>query len=92
VSAEHIQNVQIFKRIYSTYYRNKDLISIGAYEPGSDREIDEAIALMPAMKVFLQQAVDESRHFAESTAGMEAILQSAHAQNSPSTYDIDGVE
>ncbi len=44
-----------FKHVYSVYQRNRDLISVGAYEAGSDEQIDMAIAAMPALTGFLQQ-------------------------------------
>jgi flagellum-specific ATP synthase len=32
-----------------------DLIQVGAYEAGSNPEVDEAISLRPAMETFLRQ-------------------------------------
>ncbi len=72
---DHLASVKDFKRIVSVYNRNRDLINIGAYEAGSSKDIDESIALMPIIRAFLQQPVDESRSFVESLAGLEAILQ-----------------
>ncbi|NVK89042.1 MAG: flagellar protein export ATPase FliI [Gammaproteobacteria bacterium] len=71
---EHLLNVKTFKRLYSTYMRNRDLINIGAYEKGSDKEIDEAIELMPAIRAFLQQNVDESRTIEESLEGLDWLV------------------
>lgn len=75
VPADQIKQVREFKRIYSTFMRNRDLINIGAYERGSDPEIDEAIALMPEMRQFLQQGVGESRSLQQSIEQMLAVLQ-----------------
>lgn len=47
------------KQLYSVYQQNKDLISIGAYAPGSNPEIDTAMNLMPVMTQFLQQGMSE---------------------------------
>jgi len=44
-----------FKRFYSLYQQNRDLISVGAYEPGSDEQLDNAIRSMPLMQEFLRQ-------------------------------------
>ncbi|WMS89265.1 flagellar protein export ATPase FliI [Pleionea litopenaei] len=71
---EHLFNVRALKRIYATFMRNRDLINIGAYERGSDREIDEAIALMPQIRAFLQQNVSESRSMSESLEGLQDLL------------------
>lgn len=59
-------SMRAFKQIYATYNQNKDLISVGAYQSGSDPYIDEAIEIMPSMKAFLSQGMDEKVDYAES--------------------------
>ncbi len=59
VTSEHLARVYRFKQIYAKYQQNKDLINVGAYTRGSDQEIDLSIALMPVMRQFLQQRLDE---------------------------------
>jgi flagellum-specific ATP synthase len=44
-----------FRRLWSLYQQNVDLIQVGAYVAGSNPELDEAIALRPAMETFLRQ-------------------------------------
>jgi flagellum-specific ATP synthase len=44
-----------FRRLWSLYQQNVDLIQVGAYEAGSNPEVDEAISLRPAMETFLRQ-------------------------------------
>jgi flagellum-specific ATP synthase len=44
-----------FRRLWSLYQQNVDLIQVGAYQSGSNAEIDQAIALRPQMEAFLQQ-------------------------------------
>jgi flagellum-specific ATP synthase len=43
----------------AAYREKEDLISIGAYQRGSDPLVDSAIALRPRIEAFLRQAVDE---------------------------------
>jgi flagellum-specific ATP synthase len=43
----------------AAYREKEDLISIGAYQPGTDPILDAAIGLRPAMDAFLKQRVDE---------------------------------
>jgi flagellum-specific ATP synthase len=43
----------------ASYREKEDLISIGAYQPGTDPLLDAAIALRPAMDGFLRQSIDE---------------------------------
>jgi flagellum-specific ATP synthase len=44
-----------FKSLYSLYQQNRDLISVGAYELGSNEQIDLAIGAMPSLREFLHQ-------------------------------------
>jgi flagellum-specific ATP synthase len=55
VPIEHQRAANSFKRLYSIYQRNRDLISVGAYERGSDPNIDRAIQIMPDLEAFLRQ-------------------------------------
>lgn len=52
--------VQVFKRLYSVYRENSDLITVGAYEPGGNKELDVAVQLIDRMKSLLRQSTDES--------------------------------
>ena len=54
-SPGHQEAARSFKHLYSIYQQNRDLISVGAYEQGSDEQIDMAIAAMPALTSFLRQ-------------------------------------
>jgi flagellum-specific ATP synthase len=66
--------VRRFKSLYSRYQRNRDLITVGAYAPGTDTMLDRAIALQPHMEAFLQQNINEKAVYAESLADMSAIV------------------
>jgi len=44
-----------FKALYSVYQQNRDLISVGAYELGSNDQIDLAIGAMPSLREFMNQ-------------------------------------
>jgi len=44
-----------FRRLWSLYQQNIDLIQVGAYQAGSNPEIDQAIVLRDAMTNFLRQ-------------------------------------
>jgi flagellum-specific ATP synthase len=72
---DHIQAARWLKRIYSTYEKNRDLISVGAYTRGSDRLIDEAIALRPHVVEFLQQGMNQRFDFAASVHDLHVLSQ-----------------
>ena len=59
VSKEQMRAAQRFRQIYSAYSQRKDLIAVGAYQKGSDPQVDQAIAMWPRLARFLQQEVDE---------------------------------
>lgn len=54
-SVDHQQAARSFKQLYSVYRQNQDLISVGAYERGTDERIDTAIEAMPTLEGFLRQ-------------------------------------
>ncbi|WP_017461975.1 flagellar protein export ATPase FliI [Dyella ginsengisoli] len=59
VRREHLRSAQRFRQIYSAYRQQRDLIAVGAYQKGSDPQVDHAIAMWPRLRAFLQQEVDE---------------------------------
>jgi flagellum-specific ATP synthase len=57
----------------AAHREHEDLITIGAYERGSDARVDDAIARLPAITAFLRQALDEPTGAAEAEAGLLAL-------------------
>lgn len=51
----------------ATYQKNEDLISIGAYNQGSNPKIDKAIHMQARIEKFLRQGRNEVSNFGEST-------------------------
>lgn len=74
VSEAHVRQAQRFKQLYSRYQQSRDLISVGAYQKGTDPEIDLAIDKMPEMRQFLQQGLNESASFENAARALEAIV------------------
>jgi len=60
VDADHLAKALEFKKIFSKYQQNADLIAVGAYAMGSDPETDLAIERMPVFRAFLQQKITEA--------------------------------
>lgn len=71
---KHLLVARRCKQIFSTYRKNRDLINVGAYQPGSDPRVDEAIALYPAIQNFLQQNLREQVSLVESLDDLERML------------------
>lgn len=70
----HQDAARSFKHIYSLYQQNRDLISVGAYERGSDEQIDIAIAAMPALNRFLQQDMRTPVNIQQSLQELEQLF------------------
>ena len=73
VSDEQMQSMQSIKQLYSVYQQNRDLINIGAYQPGSDALIDLAIRLHADIDKFLKQSMNESVDMAESARQLQLL-------------------
>lgn len=73
-SVEHRAAIQRLKHLYSSYQQNKDLITVGAYQKGSDPVIDEAIDMMPKIREFLCQNIDEELHMEESINHLQQMM------------------
>ena len=72
---DHLHLTQNFKRIYSLYQQNRDLINVGAYQPGSDSMIDQAIAMQPFMREFLAQDMNQPVTFNDSYTQLAETIQ-----------------
>jgi flagellum-specific ATP synthase len=60
VTAEHLQAAEVLKRHTSVYQKAEDLIQIGAYKKGTDREIDRAVDVKGWIDKFVKQGTEES--------------------------------
>jgi flagellum-specific ATP synthase len=61
------------------------LIRLGAYRPGSSPEVDEAIALNPALEAFLAQDKAQSTGLAEGYRRLAEILAPSSGAVLPGT-------
>ena len=77
VTEEHMRRAQQFKQLWSRFQQARDLISVGAYVPGGDRETDTAIALQPAMVAYLRQGLNDNISLGESAGHLGTIFAPA---------------
>ncbi|WP_043318866.1 flagellar protein export ATPase FliI [Microbulbifer sp. HZ11] len=75
VDDNHERAAQRLKQLFSRYQRNRDLISVGAYSPGHDPELDQAVQRYPYIEQFLQQRMNERADITSSTAALNGLLQ-----------------
>lgn len=83
VGADHLAKAQLFKRVYSRYQQNRDLISVGAYNMGSDKDIDFAIERMPHLRQFLQQGLTENVGLADAVQRLGKAISPAPGRTMP---------
>lgn len=80
----HQQLARSVKSLWATYQQSRDLIAIGAYQPGSDPRIDEAIRLHPRIEALLCQSFTHGVTMRESLRQLEDCLRNGPGSQQPS--------
>ncbi|GHS86734.1 flagellum-specific ATP synthase [Campylobacterota bacterium] len=73
--ADQREAARITRRILSLLRDNEVLVRIGAYTPGSDRELDNALKLKPILEKYMSQDEPDEKSFSEIIANMVAIVK-----------------
>ena len=60
LTPELLQAANRLRRLWTLYQQNQDLIQVGAYELGSNPDLDEAIRVRPEMEILLKQLSSEA--------------------------------
>ena len=76
IAPEHRASAQEFKKLLATYTESEDLINIGAYEEGSNAEVDKAIEMIAPIREFLRQDIAQGSGFDETVARLVKMTQS----------------
>ena len=63
------------RRLWALYQQNQDLIQVGAYEPGSNNDLDDAIRLRQGMETLLQQSRTETVSITQSWTMLDELLE-----------------
>ncbi|XBC38466.1 MAG: FliI/YscN family ATPase [Buchnera aphidicola (Floraphis choui)] len=74
VDSIHDSKARYLKKLLSCYQRNRDLINVGAYVSGTNKELDLAISLLPKFQKFLQQGMHEKSTFTESKQDLYGLF------------------
>jgi len=75
VDDRHLETARALRDAVALFESKRDLILLGAYAKGTDRELDRAIERMPRIEGFLRQNSGEIAPFAESVQKMSAALK-----------------
>lgn len=74
VDEDHIEASRKLKEVVANYEKEKDLILIGAYEMGTDPNVDYAIEKIEDVNQFLKQRTDEIFSFDESVEQLKSLF------------------
>jgi FliI/YscN family ATPase len=77
IGEEQLAAANRFQSLLASYREKEDLISVGAYQKGTDPETDSAIRMRDPMLRFLRQTPDENTDFQETQNRLLAISQAA---------------
>ncbi|MCU6222758.1 hypothetical protein KWI06_23720, partial [Enterobacter cloacae] len=59
VTQEHLVMARTIRQCLAQYTQNRELVSIGAYQRGSDPRVDQAIMIKPHIDNYTQQEMKE---------------------------------
>jgi flagellum-specific ATP synthase len=79
ISPAQFELVRRFKQNLSRYQRNRDLIAVGAYAPGHDAQLDDAIQRYPRLEAYLQQNTGENIGYAPAIDQLRATFEERDA-------------
>ena len=72
---DDLNSANMFRRLWTLYQQNVDLIQVGAYEMGTNPDLDRAIALRNVMEEFLRQPIDELVTFEDAIAQLRESIR-----------------
>jgi flagellum-specific ATP synthase len=74
VNPSELEMARRLRQLTGIYEHNRDLITIGAYQRGSDPRVDQAIARWPHIEAYLRQDMHERVTLADSVAQLTKTM------------------
>jgi flagellum-specific ATP synthase len=74
VSPEELKMSNKLRRLWAVYEQNADLVQVGAYEAGTNPELDDAIRLRAQMVTFLQQDMHLGEDYQVTRSQLKQLL------------------
>ncbi len=72
----HLDAARVFRQRWSRLSKARDLIQLGAYQPGHDAELDLAVRQGEAMRALLQQDMRAGAPLADSVGALQQLAAS----------------
>lgn len=82
-SPAEVQAARVLRQLLAVLNENEDLLSIGAYRQGNNRELDVAVAMKPKIHDLLQQAVNEQSNLDEMRTQLVDLAQACTQHLTP---------
>lgn len=73
VTPEHEAAARSVRRLLAAYESKRDLISLGAYKKGGDKNVDQALAALPAIEQLVLQSPADRSDFSATLASLQNI-------------------
>lgn len=74
VDPTELTRANTFRRYWTLYQQNRDLIQIGAYQQGTNPELDQAIAKRSQMESFMRQTMNDHCDLAATRRALSSVL------------------
>ena len=78
-SDAHVRAARRVKQLVSRYMGSRDMVSMGAYAPGNDEELDIALNKWPKIRSFLRQDVSDAISLSQSVDQLTSLLEERDA-------------
>ncbi|MBN2583401.1 MAG: FliI/YscN family ATPase [Planctomycetes bacterium] len=75
VEPKHLESARTVVRLLAAYNEVEDLVNIGAYSPGSNPEVDLAVASRQDVLAFLRQGINEAVLYDEAGGDLEGLVR-----------------
>lgn len=75
INPDHLELARSFSDLMANYKKVEDLINIGAYKPGSNPKVDQALARWDRIQAYLRQRINEKVDFQESLQALRKVVR-----------------
>lgn len=80
VTAEHAAAASTLRGWLAAHREGRDLVEIGAYKPGTNTRLDQALARLPAIEAYLRQGAHEASPLPESIELLSLVTRASEAR------------
>ena len=75
ITNDHLNASKLFRKHISSYIENKDLLLMGGYTQGQDKDLDDAIAMWPKLIDFISQNNTEKSSFESAKSALLKLYE-----------------